>query len=197
MAINQYFTTRVGTSLETLCLVLCLIFFRTGSLPPGTNDAIVLLIAKVLKPEKITQFRPISLCTVLFKTITKAMVMRLKRIMLKLIGPAQASFIPGRLSIDNIVLVQEAVHSMRRKKGRKGWMLLKLNLEKASDRICWYFLEDTLQAARLPASWITWIMQWVTGPDMTVLWNDERTKAFTPKRGLRQGDPLSPYLFVL
>lgn len=110
-------------------------FFATGNLPPETNDALVVLITKVSKPEKINQFRPISLCNVLFKTITKMMVIRMKRVIAKLIGPAQSSFIPGRLSIDNIVVVQEAVHSMRRKKGRKGWMLLKLDLEKAYDRI--------------------------------------------------------------
>lgn len=77
------------------------------------------------------------------------MVGRLKRVITKLIGPAQTSFIPGRLSSDNIVVVQEAFHSMRRKKGRRGWMLLKLDLEKAYDRIRWDFLEDTLMAAGL------------------------------------------------
>ena len=98
-----------------------------------------------MKPESITQFRPISLCNVLFKIITKAMVGRLKGIMNKLIGPAQSSFILGRLSAGNIVVVQEAVHSMRRKKGQKGLMLLKLDLEKAYDRVRWDFLEDTLR----------------------------------------------------
>ncbi|CAA7016726.1 unnamed protein product [Microthlaspi erraticum] len=161
-------------------------FFRTGVLPPGTNDAVVVLIAKVLKPERITQFRPIGLCNVLFKTITKAMVMRLKKIMPKLIGPAQASFIPGRLSTDNIVLVQEAVHSMRKKKGRRGWMLLKLDLEKAYARVRWDFLEDTLRVAKLPETWIGWIMQCVTGPAMSILWNGERTENFSLKRGLRK-----------
>lgn len=81
----------------------------------------------------MTQFRPISLCNVLFKTITKMMVLRMKELMTRLIGPAQSSFIPGRLSSDNIVVVQEMVHSMKRKEGRIGWMLLKLDLEKAYD----------------------------------------------------------------
>lgn len=174
-----------------------LLFFQTGTLPEGTNDALVVLIPKVLKPESITQFRPISLCNVLFKIITKAMVGRLKSIINKLIGPAQASFIPGRLSADNIVVVQEAVHSMRRKEGRKGWMLLKLDLEKAYDRVRWDFLEDTLRAAGLSEDWVGRIMQCVSGPAMSILWNGEKSESFKPSRGLRQGDPLSPYLFVL
>ncbi|KAG7548419.1 hypothetical protein ISN44_As12g036090 [Arabidopsis suecica] len=96
------------------------------------------------------------------------------------VGLAQSSFIPGRLSMDNIVLVQEAVHSMRRKKGRKGWMLLKLDLEKAYDRIRWDFLEDTLKVSGLPEKYVGWIMQCVMGPSMNVLWNGEKTEAFKP-----------------
>ncbi|CAA7024106.1 unnamed protein product [Microthlaspi erraticum] len=125
------------------------------------------------------------------------MVERLKAVISKLIGPAQASFIPGRLSTDNIVLVQEAVHSMRRKKGPQGWMLLKLDLEKAYDRIRWDFLENTLVAAGLSEKWVRWIMSCVSGPVMNLLWNGEKTEGFSPSRGLRQGDPISPYLFVL
>lgn len=173
------------------------LFFETGKLPENTNDALVVLIPKVMKPESITQFRPISLCNVLFKIITKAMVGRLKGMMNKLIGPAQSSFIPGRLSADNIVVVQEAVHSMRKKQGQKGWMLLKLDLEKAYDRVRWDFLEDTLRVAGLPEAWVRRIMECVSGPSMSILWNGEKTESFKPLRGLRQGDLLSPYLFVL
>lgn len=168
-------------------------FFETRNLPEETNDAVVVLIPKVPIPEKITQFRPISLCNVIFKTITKTMVDRLKGVMSKLIGPTQSSFIPGRLSTDNIVVVEEAVHSLRRKKCRKGWMVLKLDLEKAYDRVRWDFLEDTLCAVGLPEYWVRLIMQCVAGPSMSLLWNEE----FKPHIGLRQGDPLSPYLFVM
>jgi len=153
-------------------------FFRSGVLPPQTNDALVVLIPKVARPESMNQFHPISLCNALFKMITKMLVLRLKQVIGKLIGPAQSSFIPGRLSPDNIVVVQEAVHSMRRKKGRKGWMLLKLDLEKAYDHIRWDFLEDTLRAAGLEESWVQWILQCVTGPSMSVLWNGEKTEGF-------------------
>ena len=124
-------------------------FFESGVRPQLTNSALLILLPKVARPEKIAQFHPVSLCNVLFKIITKMMVIRLKSVISKLIGPAQASFIPGRLSVDNVVVVQEAVHSMRRKKGRKGWMLLKLDLEKAYDRIRWDFLTETLEAAGL------------------------------------------------
>ncbi|CAA7042518.1 unnamed protein product [Microthlaspi erraticum] len=155
----------VGESVKRFALE----FFRTGRLPQDTNDALVVLIPKVSSPEKLQQLRPISLCNVLFKIITKTIVGRLKPVMTKLIGPAQSSFIRGRLSTDNIVIVQEAVHSMRRKKGKRGWMLRKLDLEKAYDRIRWDFLEDSIRAARLSEHWTTWIMQCVSGPSMRLL----------------------------
>lgn len=76
-------------------------------------------------------------------------------------------------------------------------MLLKLDLEKAYDRLRWDFLEDTLRAAGLSEGWIRRVMECVAGPSMCILWNGEKTETFKPSRGLRQGDPLSPYLFVL
>ncbi|CAA7049547.1 unnamed protein product [Microthlaspi erraticum] len=93
--------TEVGASVTRFALD----FFRTGSLPQGTNDVMLVLLPKVASPEKIQQFRPISMCNVLLKIITKVMVERMKPVMTKLIGPAQSSFIPGRLSTDNIVIV--------------------------------------------------------------------------------------------
>ncbi|KAL8151999.1 hypothetical protein V2J09_021807 [Rumex salicifolius] len=103
-------------------------FFASGHLPRSVNETLIQLIGKVNNPELVTQFRPISLCNVLYKMITKLLAKRLQPLMEKL-----SSFIPDRSITDNIVLAQEIVHSMKGKKGRKGWFLLKLDLAKAYD----------------------------------------------------------------
>ena len=75
-------------------------------------------------------------------------------------------------------------------------MLLKLDLEKAYDRVRWDFLGDTLKAAGLSQAWVGRIMDCVSGPSMSILWNGEKSESFKPARGLRQGDPCPhTYLF--
>ncbi|KAL8159786.1 hypothetical protein V2J09_001323 [Rumex salicifolius] len=172
-------------------------FFSTGCLPPEANETLIHLIGKVDSPELVSQFRPISLCNVLYKAITKILSNRLRPIMEYVVSPMQSSFIPGRFIMDNVLLAQELVHSMKRKTGRKGWFLLKLDLEKAYDRLRWDFIEDTLRDVGLPDSWVRWIIECVSSASMRVLWNGEITEKFTPSRWVRQGDSISPYLFVL
>ncbi|CAL1380641.1 unnamed protein product [Linum trigynum] len=172
-------------------------FFEHGNLPLAVLESTVVLIPKVEEPESVTQLRPISLNNVSLKAITKAMTSRLKSVMRTLVSPRQSSFIPGRQTMDNIVVVQEVVHSLRKRKGRKGGMVVKIDLEKAYDRLRWDFLRDTLIEVGLPSSWIRCIMYCVQQNRMRILWNGELLEAITPSRGVRQGDPLSPYLFVL
>ncbi|KAL8137624.1 LOW QUALITY PROTEIN: hypothetical protein V2J09_003625, partial [Rumex salicifolius] len=117
-------------------------FFSSCQLHQGLNDTIISLIPKVKTPERIGQFCPISLCNVIYKVITKVLVLRMQTLLIDLIGPIQGSFILGRVITDNIVLAQEVVHSMRFKKGRKGWMVLKVELEKAYDSLRWDFIRQ-------------------------------------------------------
>ncbi|CAL1371641.1 unnamed protein product [Linum trigynum] len=172
-------------------------FFTTGTLPEAVTESTLVLIPKVDSPERVTQLRPISLNNVCLKSITKAITSRLKPPMRKLVSPRHSSFIPGRQTTDNIIVVQEVLHTLRKRRGKKGGMIFKIDLEKAYDMLRWDFVRDTLKEVGLPSSWITCIMYCVEHNTMRIRWNGELSQPITPSRGVRQGDPLSPYLFVL
>lgn len=104
------------------------------------NETLITLIPKVDNVVKMKQLRPISLCNVSYKVITKLLAHRLRPLMGKLVSLCQCSFIPNRQSRDNIVIAQEVFHSMCNKKGSKGWMAIKIDLEKAYDRLSWKFV---------------------------------------------------------
>lgn len=171
--------------------------FRSKKFPADMNRTIITRIPKVDSPKYISQYRPITLMNVLIKVITKVVANRIKMFVAKLVSEVQCSFIPGRQTSDNIIIVQELLHSMRRMKGRTGIMAIKIDLEKAYDRISWPFLTKVLQAAGFSTDMVELIMYVVSSAKMQVLWNSTFLEEFQPSRGLRQGDPLAPFLFVL
>jgi hypothetical protein len=104
----------------------------------------VVLIPKVNNPEKITQYRPISLCNGVYKVISNMLANRLKIILPDIIGENQSALVPGRLITDNIMLAYECVHSIKKKRGKQGPCAVKLDIHKAYDRVEWCFLEKMM-----------------------------------------------------
>jgi hypothetical protein len=124
--------------------------FQKRTIPQKLNETLVCLIPKVGKPKLIQQFRPIGLCNTIYKAITKVLVNRLKPYLSDVVHPLQASFVPGRKASDNVILVQEIIHSMTLSRSKIGTMAIKIDLEKAYDRLKWSFIRRTLQHFNLP-----------------------------------------------
>lgn len=161
------------------------------------NKTDICLIPKVENPTLVTQCRPISLCNTIYKTLSKIVVKRLKVHMNNLISPSQTGFVPGRIIHENIIIAREAMHFMDRMKSKKGAFAIKVDLAKSYDRFSWEFIWNTLQEIKIPESMLNVIMHSVTSVETNVNWNGARNEFFHPQRGIRQGDPISPYSFMI
>ena len=104
---------------------------------------------------------------------------------------------PGRKGVDNAIVVQEIIHTLSMKKGRVGYMAIKVDLKKAYDKMEWSFIREMLINANLPHNLISLIMSCVSSVSTSILFNGGNMEPILLSRGIRQGDPLSPYLFIL
>ncbi|XP_059440565.1 uncharacterized protein LOC132173020 [Corylus avellana] len=172
-------------------------FFRGGFILKEFNHTNIALIPKIDNPYLVHHFRPISLTNFNYKIISKILSNRFKPLLSKIISPYQSAFLKGRSIHDNTILAHEVFHSMKQKKGNGGLMVLKLDMEKAFDSMEWEFLLKILELLGFNSTWIQWIRQCITTSSFSILLHGAPFGKFTPSRGLRQGDPLSPFLFIL
>ncbi|KAL8090281.1 hypothetical protein AgCh_039666 [Apium graveolens] len=173
-------------------------FFTEGVLLDGLNDTNLVLIPKKKNPSSVSDLRPISLCNVLVKIITKVMANRLKVLLDVVVSESQSAFIPGRLISDNILVSYEVMHSLKNKRyGKEGYMAIKLDMNKAYDRLEWDFVKAMLRRMGFSEHWIKLIMACITSVSYKIVHGEHTMGPITPSRGIRQGDPLSPYLFII
>ena len=189
----QAYWQQVGTSVVYEVFKV----FQGSTMPPHLNETLITLTPKHPQADCLASFRPISLCNTVYKVVTKDIVKRLRPFLPKLISPLQTTFVPGRMGLDNMIIAQELIHTMMLKKGKTGFMAIKIYLEKTYDRLEWHFIRDVLELYKLPPSLIKLIMSCVSSSSISMLFNGGKLEPFHPSRGIRQGDPLSPYLFIM
>jgi retron-type reverse transcriptase len=140
-------------------------------------------------------YRPISLCNLCYKLISKIIATRIKPFLSRILSIRTIGFLKGRQILDAIGTAQECLHNIKTKKSKA--LILKLDLKKAFDCIDWDFLRLVLAQTGFNHQLIKWIMSCVDSANLAILVNGESSSFFHMGRGLRQGCPLSPLLFIL
>ena len=170
-------------------------FFRLSTFQRSLNSTFLILITKKRGAEELKDFRPISLVGSLYKLLAKVLANRLKQAVGEVVSEYQHAFIQNRQILDAALIANEAVDS--RLKVNIPRLILKLDIEKAFDHVNWDCLVSVMSKMGFGQKWINWINWCISIANFSILINGTASDFFRSTRGLRQEDPLFPYLFLL
>jgi len=168
---------------------------NTGTLPRPVNHTFITLISKIKNLELVSEYRPISLCNVLCKILSKVLANRLKKFLPHLIIEHQLTFAKNRLITTNILVAFETLHYMKKHvSGKNEFMTIKLDMSKKYDRVEWIFLENLMRQMGFYKRWIDLIMLCVKIVSYSILVNGEPKGLISYKRYMARG-PTLPFPF--
>ena len=164
-------------------------FLNLGIASPKFNETHIVLVPKTNSPKRVTEFRPISLCNVIYKMASKTLANKLKKILPSIISDIQSAFMNGKLIIDNVLVAFEMMHHINLKKtGAKGEMAIKLDMSKAYDKVEWACIDKIMEKLGFHPRWRSLMMQCISSVTYAVHINGKPSGHIIPSRGLCQGD---------
>ncbi|GLU06807.1 hypothetical protein SLE2022_238000 [Rubroshorea leprosula] len=170
-------------------------FHRNGKLVRGLNSSFIALIPKKVNAVELKDYRPISLIGCVYKLLAKVLANRLKSVISEIVSDTQSAFVGGRQLVDSVLVLNEVVDEVKKRK--KPAFVFKADFEKAYDCVDWSFLDWMMEKCGFGTKWRGWITECLSTARISILVNGSPTREVEVGKGLRQGDPLSPFLFLL